>query len=167
MPDIEPTPAAEFIYDDDSFAADAGELDLTTWDDVDIQDTQRVGTTQYTRGVLKGTTQERIWAEYDWGQGLRNTEEVTNSQEMSGSRVENVWNAITGPQAPTDTEQQIDHQNTVVLSQRAEELKTLTEYEHELGTPVGTPSDHARPEPRVPEPQGIEHAYDDDFEMDM
>ncbi|MEU5547191.1 hypothetical protein AB0G85_33245 [Streptomyces sioyaensis] len=47
-----------------------------------------------------------------------------------------------------------------------EELKTLTEYEHELGTPGGTP-EHARPEPPAPEHQGIAHAYDDDFEMDM
>lgn len=156
--DQDPTPPAELLYTGEGSAADIGALDLTTWDDVEISDTRRVGDTQYTRGVIRGTSQERVWAEFDFGEGLRNTEEVTNSHELSPRGVGQVWERLTGPDAPTDVERQALYVDTVVLGERAEELKTMHLHEQEL-------QPAAEPEPPLAEAEGPD--LDDDFDMDM
>lgn len=140
MTNQEPPPPAELLYDRENSTDDVGPVDLTTWDDIEISDTRRVGDTQYTRGVVRGTSQERIWAEFDFGEGLRNTEEVTNSRELSPSAVGRVWETLTGPAAPTDVEHQSLYVDTVVLGERAEELKTLHLHEQELPPAPAAPA---------------------------
>ncbi|MFI9031155.1 hypothetical protein [Streptomyces sp. NPDC053560] len=151
-------PAAEFLHDADGITAAAAEMDLTDWDDIEVSDTRRVGDTQYTRGVLDG--QERIWAEHDFGSGARTTEEVTNSRELSPQHVESVWSALTGPQAPTEVDSQVDHQDTLVRSARAEELGTLYRYEQEVE--ADAPRDPQELHERVVA-DSIE--YDDDIDL--
>ncbi|MDF4254661.1 hypothetical protein [Streptomyces sp. WMMB303] len=123
----EPVPEAELLYEDDSLTAVP-----TTWDDIEISETQRVGDTQYTRGVIKGSGQERIWAERDFGQGLRNTEEVTTADDVPPGRINSVWRELTGPDAPTDLDAQIAAQDTAVQREQTDYHHTLAQYEQEL-----------------------------------
>lgn len=111
---------------------DEYEEDLNFWDDKEIMESKYVGDTQYTRGYVRGTDYEEVWATRPSG----TTEAITGGDD--GLPAKTYWQTLTDPDAPTElgtqlqAEEELRNQVPSWLDREVEIDRLLQEHPDQL-----------------------------------